>query len=370
MRFTRNALIYWTFAATAIFVAACNSSQTSMPSVGGHGGSIMKPALDGIVTGKEYRYHGCKVYGLANPPMSGDPYANADITNATVDSNSSSILSFVQSNYGGFDTSSDASYEIVNIADSSTPVISVTATPGGHAGPLTTPGPPGTSGTGPIDWNGGVFRFEGTQGGTGACTDDCHWITLNKSTCVVYQGAGGSYVSSVFSTYNGFIDDLTATYASQFTNKSDNWSVAGIPGLGFTDFGEDFALTSINHPLQVIFPVTVVSNIMGDHVNLSPHVGGDGACDTTKHACLKFGDILRLKSTVSCGSDTKTALVCNQLKTYGAMVADTGSDSQFRFGLDSSGNDPIGSPSAPIWTWMGGLHATDFQVITRDSLVP
>jgi hypothetical protein len=367
VRFAKAPLYFAFLVATGLFIAACSTSQPSMPGVkGAHAGSVrMRHAIDGVVTGNEYRYHGCKVYGPSNPPMLGDPYANANIANASIDSGSSTILG---AHSVSFATSSDADLEIVNIATNSTTTYSVASTSPGHTPPISTPVPSGYSGTGPVPWRPtplpAPFLFEGTHPNN--CPNDCHWTTLNTSNCYVYEGdaEGGGFNGGVFSTYNGIIDDLSASYASQWLNKGDNWSVSGIPGLGFTDFGEDFTLSSINHPLQVIFPASIVQS-GANGVNLSPGVGNDGSCSTS---CFEYGDILRLKSSVSCGSDAKTALVCNQLKTYGAMVADTG-DAQFRFGLDSSGNDPIASDST-LWTWMGARSLNNFELITRGALVP
>ena len=381
MRLSTKALFAAPIFAVAMFLVACSSHTSSLPAVaGGHGVARMRHATigAGITQGNKYRYQGCVIYGNQTGTGSGgDPYANANISGAGIDSNSSSVLSALNSQLI-FSSGSDAGLEIVNIATSSTTTYTAHSD-GFHSGPLTLPAPSGYGATGPVPWSTSPqFYFEGSFPST-CGGGDCHWTTLNKSTCLAFQGnaSAGGFVSGVFSTDNGFIDDLSQSYSSQFANKSDNWSVAGIPGLGFADFGEDFALTAINHPIQIILPIPDVQNV---HVNLSPVSGGaDGSCSGGDSACMDYGDILRLKSSVTCPADAKAALVCNQLKTFGAIVSDTegsgNTNSDLRFGLDISGNDDTDSQIFSFLTSLSGTSSNptfknNFDIVTRGALVP
>jgi hypothetical protein len=96
----------------------------------------------------------------------------------------------------------------------------------------------------------------------------------------------------------------------------------------------------------------------------------------TTSTCFLFGDLLRLKASVTCtppGYDHPLYLLCNQLKTYGGYVADTGSLQQMRFGLNTSGGEPNLKPSgleSAMWAWTHGLASSDFDLINRAAVVP
>ena len=374
--------------ATVILIAAFGGSPQARFS--SDGADHIRVAIGRAATGSKYIYHGCVVYNGSG--TTGDPFANADITNATPDPESSSVL---EANSLVFDTTDDARLEIVNIATTATTTYTVAGITGGHSPPITK-GVHGGGSLATVPWS-TSFRFEGTHGSS--CPNDCHWTTLNTDTCFVYEGdagaraGGGGFSGGVFSTFDGLIDSLADTYANQWLNpvgmdplnpgnKADNWSVGGFPGLGFTDYDDEFAsaATSINHPIQIILPVSMVMNgIDGSGcANLSPCVGGDGQCGPpgTTATCFVYGDLLRLKSTVSCtppGYDHPLYLLCNQLKTYGGYVADTGSEQQMRFGLNTSGNEPNLEPSglpSKMWAWIATLPSSYWDLIDRSALVP
>jgi hypothetical protein len=253
----------------------------------------------------------------------------------------------------------------VNLASSLTPLFTV-GTNGGHNPPITS-GPAGGGSGAQVPWLGGVFALEGTNTGT-TCSGDCHWTTLNTQTCLVYQGGGGEWTGTGFNSYNGFIDALDNTFTSQYANKVDNWSVAGIAGLGFTDYGEDASLTAIDHPLQVI--ITTDALLSGANgVNYSPGIGNGGGTCSGATNCLELGDIIRLKASASCtNSDAQVTLVCNQLKNYGGVIADTGSTPTFRFGLSANGTNAW---HTAVFTYLHTLIlSNDFDLINRSALVP
>jgi hypothetical protein len=378
--------------ATVMLVAAFGGSPQAAGSSSDAFGAI-RVAIDGVATGSKYIYHGCVVYSGSGVGTTGDPFANADITNATPDPVATSVL---EANSLLFDTDDDASLEIVNLASSSTTLYTV-AQPSpapGHNPPISVGVYGGGSGA-QVPWSTSPqFHFEGTH--TNHCPHDCHWTTLNTETCYVYQGdagpnsGGGGFNGGVFSTYNGLIDSLGASYANQWLNpnpggpqgpgnKGDNWSVGGFPGLGFTDYDDEFGSTasSINHPIQIILPPSMVLN-GPPCANLSPCLpgAGDGACTGTTSTCFLYGDLLRLKSSVSCtpsGGDHPLYLLCNQLKTYGGYVADTGDDQQMRFGLNTSGGEPNLKPSgveSAMWAWIATLPSSKWDLIDRGALVP
>lgn len=313
-----------------------------------------------------YTYQGCQVYnGTAG---TADPIANALINALAIDSNSATVIAAVSGNIT-FSNASNSSLEIVNLANNATGLFTV-GTNGGHNPPITKgANPPNYGGAGAqVPWIGGSFALEGTNKTT-SCSGDCHWTTLNTQTCFVYEGGGGHWTGSAFNSFNGLGDTLAQSYTSQWpTNKGDNWSVAGIPGLGFTNYGEDASLTSINHPVQVIIPTN--SLLSGTHgVNYAGGTGDGGGSCSGASTCLELGDIIRLKSTDSCANaDAQVTLFCNQLKNYGGVIADTGSTPTFRFGLSASGANPW---HTAVFTYIHTLTlSNDFDIINRSALVP
>lgn len=314
---------------------------------------------------------GIQVYNSA--AASPDPIINANIATTGLDANSATVMANTSPQIL-FPSTSDASLEIVNIATHLTPFLHVGTVGGGHNPPISKGAFGGGTGA-MVPWQGGVFKFEGTH--TTSCTGDCHWVVVdNDPTALdygyVYEGGGGNWTSGGgFVTYDGLVDNLAAAYPNQGTpwyqNKVTNWSVAGIPGLATTAYGDDATLTALNHPIQLIVPVsTLLSGSNG--VNYATGAGnGGGTCgDATK--CFKLGDIVRIKAADCNGQTGQILLVCNALLNQGGVVADTGSTPQFRFGLNIAGTDPW---THALFVWIHGLTMqNDFDLLSRTALVP
>ena len=321
-----------------------------------------------------YEYPGAsgpQIYnGAAGVP---DPTVNGNISGLSPDANSASVLSATS---GGvlFSNANPANLEIVNIGTHLTPMVPVGTVPGGHSPPISKGAFGGGTGA-MIEWQNG-FLIEGRS--TTGCSGDAHFVVFDTDPTslnygYVFEGGGACWNGTTFKAYNGLIDNVTAGYVNQGTpwqqNKGDNWSVAGIPGLGFTDYGEDATLTAINHPLQVIFPTSVMVCFSGcgtRGTNYSPGTGGDGSCHGGPTACFYYGDILRIKSCA--GQTGLTLLVCTQMQNYGIVASDTGSTPTIRMGLAADGSNPW--PSA-LFVWLRGLSLSgNFDLMPRNCCVP
>jgi hypothetical protein len=181
---------------------------------------------------------------------------------------------------------------------------------------------------------------------------------------------GGHWGSSL-SGYDAVVGPLNIPYANEFPYMDDNITAAGIPLIGFTDFGPDLLSRNIKHPVEFIMPTTHVvaygSSIQG--VNYATGIGADGACNPNNNAdpdnCFVYGDILRLKSSYACPTDPVSAAVCKQLKKRGMVLSDTGEEGNLRMGLDDNGVDDSGSYLFP---WLSGLAFSNFDVITRGAI--
>lgn len=304
-----------------------------------------------------YAYHGCPLYGNDGKAL------EADISSAAIDPNSTAIISNISSSVNLGRSGDTSSLERVNLATNATTTYVVHAVSNGHHPPIAA-GPYGGGAGAAWPWQDG-FLIEGTSF-TGP-PGDKHAVILNTQSCRTYEGDGVTWVrmKGPLSAYNGEIHNQNAPYHSQ-AGGSDNVTVAGIPLYGATDYGEEASLGDIPHTIGLILPASVV--LSGPNgVNLSAGIGGDGACSGP--LCTKYGDIYRLKSSVSCSSsDPQITLLCTQLKKHGMTVTDTGSRAGLRFGLDTDGVDRWNSE---VFTWFGGLTlSSDFDLVARGSVRP
>ena len=238
-----------------------------------------------------------------------------------------------------------------------------------QTGPPITLGPNGGGAGAQVPWL-STFFFEGAT--QGPCAGDCHWLTLATDTCFAYEGGGGTFTGgTTFGTYNGIIDALADTYTNNWANKSTNVTVAGIPLVGFTLFGEDLTAaasgTPINHPGDLIINTSMLlSGTNG--VNISPGAGNGGGSCAGAANCYELGDLLRLKPGFTCaGADAKANAWIAEAQTYGVYVTDTGSSITIRMGLDTSGADDT---SAPLLSCIHSADSTHWDLITRGTVLP
>lgn len=319
-----------------------------------------------------YYYQGVQIYnGTAGTP---DGVTNADIATAPTDTNSTTVLNAVGASIT-FGSSDDANLLQVNLASTNTTKLAVGNISGGH-------NPPFQSGT----YGGGAgqtepwlssFVIEGTAGQTCTATTksgDCHGEVL------VNSGSGGNlnYDYECYqqgftapSTLNGYaciLQNLNASFTANSSNRTDTPQVAGIPLIGFSDLGEDSALTAINHPISIIIPTsTLISG--NSSVGYAQGANGGGTCSGVT-TCLELGDILELTGPASSFSgvtgctNAQSVLVLNQIYNFGAVVSDTGSTPAFRFGLNASGTDPW---SSNVFTCLHNIavNTTNYRIISR-----
>jgi hypothetical protein len=183
---------------------------------------------------------------------------------------------------------------------------------------------------------------------------------------------GGNWNGTTLSGYSGLTDNLNHSYCSQYANKGDNVSVAGLGVPGFYIFGDDL-LNAKNNGVPIRHPGLIVSPISGvasgsAGVNLSPlttnSVGSCAGGATTQ--CFQFGDLLRLKASVTCPVDAIANAVCVEWKTYGAYIGELGAQPGIHYGLDINGTDDTDSA---LLTWQHGLTATgSWDIITRGTV--
>lgn len=336
---------------TASATPAPAASATAAPTIQPTAAPTVAPTIAPTaapVSGTSYVYHGCQVY------PAGDTYVNNDISNAAVSPNSAAITSN-WSGMGNFDYGDTANSEEVNLATNSTPLETVQYA-GGH-------NPPMTNGAGTqVPWQNG-YDIEGTYGQN----SDAHSQVLNTQTCEESEMYGTTWNGSSLGAYGGMNVNLGSSYSSQYS-KMGPITVAYVPIFGFTDFGEDASLTSIDHPLSFFSPAT--SAKISKYGYYAPSHNGYvsiGSC-TSGNNCLHLGDYIRLKASFDCSPYTRIGqLVCNQLKHYGAVYDDDAYHLGFRFGLSTDGSNPW-NYSVNLQPLFKALTMQNFDIIEHGSL--
>jgi hypothetical protein len=312
-------------------------------------------------SGSAYTYKGCRVYTAndwftTNLVAGGSSYAS----NA-IDANSAKIIANLNTAYPtlNFSRNTDPNAAAVNLATSSTPKATISGLaygyyndpwnddPAPHTQPITSP----------------MFQ-EGTVGCSGG---DCHVITLNTQTCVVYEtyGSGTSWNGSSYGAEGGGVHNLNYSYNQQIGYTTV--TAADLPMFGTTDWGEEASGASINH--AVAFYLGLGHKAMGGYVAPAAYgVQCTSYCTSgTTNVSLPYGARLRLHASYPCPSQSsypQANLLCNQLKNYGMIFDDiVGVDdwAGIRLGLTSSGTNPWNS--ADYNQLLANIKITDFDVM-------
>lgn len=394
-------------------VVGCNSGSGSLLSGSSgdragatHNSQIKKHPAPCQTTLGPYIFNGYRVYGsgdLYGSGAKGDPVLSANASCFSPDPNSDSIMTTLAHGGVAIDNAPDDGLERINAVGGSTLGIdaecngAISAGESGHCflkGSNNNCIPPQkwntcsplsdntvVDGTGihsqdPIEWE-SDFYFEGTH--TPSCptsTSDCHWVVYGWP--YVYEGGGGNYSPSpetgklTFTTYDGYIDDITDTYASQLGDKLDNCHVSGIACFGTTDYPHDM-LSGYQpaHPLAIEVSTPYVWPNGG--VNYARGVGGDGYCSTSISKCLVEGDILVLKAgaanTPQCNpttSDPQITWVITQISTLGEVLVDTGMDTNAYFALNATDGSHFWHPD--VWACLNSLPFSkkNYYVVWRN----
>jgi hypothetical protein len=307
----------------------------------------------------------------------GDPQANAIVGGASplpTDPNSAAVMAAQGTNNILAANSESQNYvPNVNASPTAVPSVVVTATPGGHQPPITLNTANGKGGAGAtIPWSYTGFYLENLCQAN--CTSDNHWLVMDPVANLMFQGDGGNTDGATFfASYTGIIDSSNLSYCAQVGDKSDNFTVAGLPGFGFILFSDDINAvvnsgTSINHPTGIVVAInSVASGSAG--VNLSQiSTNNVGTCSAN---CLQFGDIIRLKASYNCatagGGDAATVAVCVSWQRYGRVVVDLGALPAVHSGLTAGTHTD--SVTATMYNWWHTLNwATDSELVQRGSV--
>jgi hypothetical protein len=216
-----------------------------------------------------------------------------------------------------------------------------------------------------VPWQNGFLE----QGG---CTvGDCHDLVLNTSSHIAYDTFNSGKLSwngSSFSAEAAYSHNLSQSYDSQRIGGPDN---AGIAYWGTVLMGEDAALPSINHIIEVSIAGTDGGPI-GSGGWVAPATAGN-ACASSCTNKLPMGARLRLKASHTCPSastNPQANKICTTMKTYGIIVIDhNGSGSGGTFGPQlerrMDGSNPWNQTDVQA---LNGISLTEFDVMTLGTI--
>lgn len=338
--------------------------------------------------GGAYTYHGCQVF-TANDWFTtdltvGDP---GGYVPTSVDPNSATVISTFINHFGTMTGGTGSSMwyyndgQNENIATSSTPMVSWSSCaygchPSGGSQP----------------WTQGSFIYEGAEyspSTTCAGSVDCHGLSMTGPTnypsgsapCMDYESynsAGTLDQSGRFNVEFGGAYNLKQPFNGH--GYGGGPTMAGIPYMGTTDWGEDASLSSINHPIAIWLPNGSPTGTNDDSGGawVGAAQGSAGNCTSTNGcstAWLFAGDRLRLnQSKFSCSSINRSVypqsyVVCEQMAHYGLVVADYSGNSRFiglQFGTTTTGAHTwnVSSDLTP-GLFKSGLNLNDFDLMKR-----
>lgn len=341
---TRFLPIAFSFAFSALSLAACNGGGSSIPPpqsppvqdapLDANATAAAPAAGADVGTFAQFRtatatYQNCPVFSAGNT-------YNAAVTTAAIDPNSARyIAGAIQAgNRGGFWASTGSWY--VNIATNSTPLLAVHPRTSYNKFPLLYP------------WS-RSFRIQ--PGG------DAHAIVLQRDTCHLYESYATAYNGSLYA-YSGANWNLRAAFVPLPGGRASAMS-SGLSLFAGMVKWEELQTGAVNHALNFEAP----QHTVGNATYVYPADDGEVyAFKGTSGYQLPYGARLRLKASFNITSFTPEAkIVAQAMKTYGIYLSDTGSwDNGLYFANAVNGSNPWNMKDLSA---LGRITIADFDVL-------
>jgi hypothetical protein len=189
-----------------------------------------------------------------------------------------------------------------------------------------------------------------SEGGTpgGGTSGDRHLLLVDQEHRLLFElyATHWNESSSTWECGSGAIFELdTNNRRPEGWTSADAAGLAILPGLIRAD--EVFVESNINHAIRV-----TVHGVK-DYVYPASHLA-----NTDNNSPIPLGTRFRLKQNVDLsGKSFPTRIIFQALKTYGMIVADTGSDLYLQGTSDPLWDNDVLNPE------FGSIKATDFEVI-------
>jgi hypothetical protein len=297
---------------------------------GGVGGTGRGTGLAGAGTGGAVATGGT----AGSPPVIGgsgcrlftsDDAWNADISGAAVDVNWTTRLQALVGN-AQIHPDFGAGFGIpINIVPPDQPPV-----------PVTFDGYPDESDPGPYPLPGvGTARVEGTAD-PASCSGDCHLLTVQESSCLLFEGYGCQHDTDGWHCSNGAKWDLKRRSYGQRPIGWTSADAAGLPIYAGLARYEEVRAGAITHAIR--FTVTCTSASM---VAPATHQAVPGGCAGNANA-PPMGLRVRMKASFDISSYNATAQIfLRAFKRYGLILADNGSNFFFQSEQSASWDDNV-----------------------------
>jgi len=269
-------------------------------------------------------------------------YYNAQVTTASIDPNSANYISAV-TNAG--DTSgfyASTGYEKVNLANNSTPLLTVQQQVSYHTFPV------------PYPWQSGYYIEP---------LSDKHAMVVQTQSCHLYEAYSTTYSSVTLSAYSGANWDMTKAFVP-LPGGSPSAMASGLSMFAGMVKWEDYQSGSIRHALNW----AAIAHTVAAWKYVRPASDTDGlSFNGTSSYQLPYGAHLRLKSSFStAGMGPQATMVINAMKTYGIYLADTGSSGNALYFADAAdGSNPWNSADLSA---LSNVHVSDFDVVSLPAI--
>lgn len=246
-------------------------------------------------------YDGCPVF------PDGDAAYNKDVSTMPLDPQSAQYIASLGTNSSW----SNDTMEYLNIATASTPVLPVQPQVPWHS-------------EAPEPW---LSTFKIEQSG------DAHSFVLNTSSCHIYELYGTKYASGQLSAYSGGDWNLRKHYVNNPPGAST--AVAGGDSMfaGAVKYPE-LQAGQVNHALFLIAPY----NMLAEYSFVRPAASTDQIPYKGPGPLqMPYGAKLRLRADYpETGLGSQALAVVHALKTYGAIISDTGCCYKFIYMNDTT----------------------------------
>jgi hypothetical protein len=262
-----------------------------------------------------------------------DPFTAA-VTTAAVDPNSAAYIASLQQAGDIANFYASTGVEQVNIATSTTPLLTVKPKVSYHSFPV------------PYPWQAGFFIEP---------LSDAHAMVLNPQ-CHLFESYNTTYGAGVLSAYSGADWDTSENFKALAPGNPSAMASGLSLYAGMVQYGD--YTRGFMHPLNI----AVVAGTACQYKFVWPASDTDQLAFKGTGICLPYGARLRLKASFStAGWGPQAAFVAATMKSYGVYVADTGSSENAVY-FDS------GPWTSSDLASLGQLHLSDFELLTLPTI--
>lgn len=233
-------------------------------------------------------------------------------------------------------------YERPNMASSSTPMQTVVPKVSYHSFPVQYP------------WSAGYYIEQLSDG---------HAIVVQTQTCHLYESYNTTYSGGVLSAYSGANWDMTKAYVP-LPPGNPSAMASGLPLYAGMVSWADYQSGTITHPLNW----AAIAGTVSQWGFVTPASDTDGLTFKGNSSFqLPYGARLRLRASFNTqGWGPQASMVAQAMKTYGIILADTGSSGNaLYFANGPNGTNPWSNVDLAA---LGSISLSDFDVLTLPSI--